>query len=123
MTDKSDKLITTTTQIVDPNKIKQIEYIIAPYGQIQSINGKQSSLLIEDKEFIVFMPEIARIHLGNTLDFKIKKIEDKEAILQFTKDSNTVLYIPEPTDSIITGNEANKSQIIINGMVIMDMNQ
>ncbi|MEI8009087.1 MAG: hypothetical protein WCI00_07055 [bacterium] len=59
---------------MDPSKIKQIEYIIDPHGQIQSINTKESTLTIENKGFIVLMPEIAKIHLGNTSDFKIQKI-------------------------------------------------
>lgn len=41
MTTKSNKLLATTTELVDPNKIKQIEYIISPSGQIQSISNKE----------------------------------------------------------------------------------
>jgi len=31
------------------------------------------------------------------------------------------VYIPEPTDSVVTGNEATKAQITINGIDIMDL--
>jgi len=75
ITQQSNKLLATTTQLVDPNKIKQIEYIINPHGQIQSISNKESTLRIENKELVVFMPEIAKIHLGKTSDFKIQKID------------------------------------------------
>ena len=121
ITDQSNKLLATTTQLVDPSKIKQIEYIIDPHGQIQSINTKESTLTIENKGFIVLMPEIAKIHLGSTSDFKIQKIANTWAINEFTKDSNTIVYIPEPTDSVVTGNEATKAQITINGIDIMDL--
>lgn len=41
----------------------------------------------------------------------------------FKKNSNTLLYIPEPTDSIITGNEATKTKITINGNDIIDLSK
>jgi len=76
ITSQSNKLLATTTEIVDPNKIKQIEYIINPHGQIQSINTKISTLESENKEFIVQMPEIAKIHLGLTSKYKILTLAD-----------------------------------------------
>lgn len=32
-----------------------------------------------------------------------------------------LVYISEPTDSVITGNEASKSKIIINGKDVIDL--
>ncbi|MEI6672320.1 MAG: hypothetical protein WCL02_02940 [bacterium] len=113
----------TTTQLVDPNKIKQIEYIIDPHGQIQNIGTKESTISIENKEFIVSMPEIAKIHLGATNDFIIQKIANTGAIHEFKKNTSTLIYIPEPTDSIITGNETTKSTIHINGNDILDLSK
>lgn len=118
---QSNKLLAATTQLVDPNKIKQIEYIINPHGQIQNISIKESTLTIENKEFIVLMPEIAKIHLGMTERFEIQTLRDSWAASQFEKNKNTVLYIPEPTDSVITGNETTKSKIIINGIDVIDL--
>jgi predicted RNA-binding protein with RPS1 domain len=69
------------------------------------------------------MLDIANIHLGKIADFKIQKIENTGAVVEFAKNSNTLLYIPEPTDSVVTGNEATKSQITINGMTIIDLDQ
>lgn len=123
ITNQSNKLLATTTQLVDPSKIKQIEYIIDPHGQIQSINTKGSTLIIENKELIVLMPEIANIHLGTTDKFKIQKLADSGAINEFWKDGNTFLYIPEPTDSVVTGNEATKSKITINGIDVIDLDK
>ncbi|MEI6118601.1 MAG: hypothetical protein WCP92_05245 [bacterium] len=59
---------------MDPNKIKQIEYIINPNAQIQSITTKVSTMIIENKEFVVLMPEIAKIHLGLTSNYTIKTL-------------------------------------------------
>lgn len=121
ITNQSNKLLATTTQLIDPNKIKQIEYIISPQGQIQSISNKEATLTIENNEFLVMMPEIAKIHLGKTDTFTIQQITDTWAASEFKKDKNTVLYIPEPTDSVITGNETTKSKIIINGIDAIDL--
>jgi hypothetical protein len=41
---KSDKIIATTTSLIDPNNIKQIEYIIDTYGQIQNIKNIKTKL-------------------------------------------------------------------------------
>ena len=123
ITDQSNKLLATTTELVDPAKIKQIEYIISPNGQIQSINGKTSALTIDNKEFVVKMPEIANVSLGTTSDFDIQKLTDSGIANTFKKDANTLLYIPEPTDSVITGNEATKSKININGIDVFDLTQ
>ena len=123
ITSQSDKVLATTTQLIDPNKIKQIEYIITPHGQIQSISNKQSTLTIQNKTFVVAMPDIANIHLGATNEFEIKKLNDSWAINTFEKNKHTLLYIPEPTDSVITGNEATKTKITINGLDVIDLNK
>jgi hypothetical protein len=39
----------------------------------------------------------------------------------FAKNANTLLYIAEPTDSVITGNEATKSKITINGVDVINL--
>ena len=61
---------------MDPSKIKQIEYIIDPNGQIQSITNKVATLAVEDKKFVIEMPEIAKIGLGATNTFSIQKLTD-----------------------------------------------
>ncbi|MEI7918874.1 MAG: hypothetical protein WCH65_01305 [bacterium] len=40
----------------------------------------------------------------------------------FSKNANTIIYIPEPTDSIVTSNEASSSKITINGKDVFDIN-
>jgi hypothetical protein len=80
-------------------------------------------MIIENKEFVVLMPEIAKIHLGLTNTYKIKTLANSGAIGEFTKDSNTLIYIPEPTDSVITGNEATEKKITINGKDVLDLTQ
>lgn len=72
----SNKVLASTTELIDPSKIKQIEDIVTPQGQIQSISNKGYSLIIENKEFIAVLPEIAKIHLGATQNFKIQTLAD-----------------------------------------------
>lgn len=76
MTDKSKKLLATTTELVDPSKIKQIAFIIDPHAQIQNLTDNISSLTIENKELIAIMPETAKIHLGNAANYQIQKLAD-----------------------------------------------
>jgi len=76
MTTKSNKLLATTTQLIDPSKIKQIEYIIDPNGQIQSINNKEFELTIKNQQFIINLPEVADVIFGSTNNFKIQAITD-----------------------------------------------
>lgn len=63
MTSKSNKLIATTTELVDPNKIKQVDFVLNPNGQVQSINQGEFALTIQDKKLVVNMPDIAKIYL------------------------------------------------------------
>jgi hypothetical protein len=73
---QSNKLLVTTTQLVDPTKIKQIEYIINPNGQIQNINNKEYSLIIDSGAIIAQMPEIVEVSMGASENFTIQKLVD-----------------------------------------------
>jgi len=67
------------------------------------------------------MPEIAKIRLGAISDFKIQTIKNTGDIATFKKNTNTVIYIPEPTDSVVTGNESTKTKITINGIDVFNI--
>jgi len=69
-------LLATTTQLVDPNKIKQIEYIISQNGQIRSINETPVPLTIENKQLMIRIPNVSDINLGASDTFTIQSIED-----------------------------------------------
>ncbi|MCX6825442.1 MAG: VCBS repeat-containing protein [candidate division SR1 bacterium] len=123
ITNQSNKLLATTTELVDPSKIKQIEFILNPHGQIQSINNKTATLTIENKKIIGTLPNIAKIDLGLSNQYKIQTLIDSGAISEFKKDSNTLIYIAEPTDSIISGNQATTTKVTINGIDVIDINK
>lgn len=76
ITSKSNKLLATTTELVDPAKIKQISYIVSPNGQIKSISDGPSSLSIQDGMLMANLPGIADITLGHAEDFTIQKAVD-----------------------------------------------
>ncbi len=121
MTNQSNKLLATTTQLIDPNKIKQVQYIVSPNGQITNINTTPYTLTLENKSIVAIVPEVAKIVLGKSKNFTIKNITDSWAVYTFAKNENTIIYIPEATDSIITGNKSDTSKISINGIDIFDL--
>jgi len=123
ITTQSNKLLATTTQLVDPTKIKQIEYIINPNGQIQNISNKEYTLTIDSGAITAQMPEIVDIHLGASENFTIEKLSDSWAAITFGKNENKILYIPEPTDSVITSNEVSNKKITINGADVFDLSK
>jgi len=123
ITEQSNKLLATTTQLVDPNKIKQIEYIISQNGQIRSINETPVPLTIENKQLMIRIPNVSDINLGASDTFTIQSIEDTWSISESEKDENTIIYIPEETDSIITSNEATRTKIRINDVDIIDIDK
>lgn len=121
ITSKSDKLLATTTQLVDPNKIKQIAYIIDEQGQVQSIDNTPYELDIQNGKIVIRMPETANIYLGKSNTFSIVSTQHTGDIATIEKNKNLLIYIPEPLDSIITGNEANKTRITVNNKAIIDL--
>lgn len=122
ITAQSNKLLSTTTEIVDPTKIKQIERIITPNGQIQTINETASTLTIEQKKIVAKLWEIAEIKIGASNNFNIITATESWTIKDIEKNGNMMIYIPEPTDSIVTNNEASKDNIVINNEVtILDL--
>lgn len=120
ITSQSNKLLATTTELVDPNKIKQIAYIVHPNGQIRSIKNKNFTLTVINKTFTVQLPEIADISLWLTKDFTLQKLADSWALNEINKNKNLLIYIPEPTDSIITENTTTQEKIVINGNTVFD---
>ena len=121
MTKKSEKLLATTTQLIDPTKIKQIPYITHPHGQIQSLHDDDFYLTIQDKNIIAQLPEIAEIHLWESKNFTIKTIENREELSNRDKTKNTFFYLPEPIDSIITENTSDKNKITVNKQTALDL--
>lgn len=77
MTAKSNKLLATTTELVDPSKIKQIAYIVSEKGQITSINDEIVPLSIENGNIVATIPDIANITLGQSDTFRIESVEDE----------------------------------------------
>lgn len=72
---------------------------------------------------MAFIPDVAKVHLGKMTDYEIKTLKDTGAIDTFKKQRTTLLYVPEPLDSVITGNEATTSKITINGIDILDIDR
>ena len=47
----SNKILTTTTQLIDPNKLKSIDTIITQYGQIKNLTNQKLELTSDNGNF------------------------------------------------------------------------
>jgi len=118
ITSNSDKLLATTTQIIDPSKIKQIQVIVDENWQVQNMLGKDINLDI-NSDIHVNVQDLWKIYLWKSNSFSLQKIESWSDIQDIKK--NTIFYIPEQTDSTIKSNIVKLNQIIINGNKILDL--
>jgi len=107
-------LLTTTTSLIDPTKIRQVAVIISPSGQIQNISEQVATLSFANGQVINDIENIARISYGSSQLFAIYSFENTEALTSRDQDENALLYIPEQTDSIISRNEIKNKKLWIN---------
>jgi len=64
---------------------------------------------------------IGSVNYGLSSLFNIISVTSGE-LTSRSKDQNTILYSPEQTDSIISGNQISNKQLFINGKSVMDFN-
>lgn len=121
LTETSDKLLTTTTSLIDPTKIKQIKVLIAPDGQIQTLGEEINTLHIISGQVIVEIPTIGTVNYWLSTLFDIVSLT-KDELTSRSKNQNTILYIPEQTDSVISGNIISNKKLLINGKSVIDFN-
>lgn len=121
ITKESEKVLITTTQLIDPGKIKQIQITITPQGQIQNNTDQKQVLYIDQGNFQVYIENIVRYTLGKTNTYKRNQIKTPDAIESEKK--NILRYIPEQLDSIISGNTIKDNKLYINNQVVMDLTE
>lgn len=118
---KSDKLITITTQLLDYENIKQFPIIIDKYLNIQNIESKDIVFTL-DSWFLFDINSIWKINISSDT-FKLEEADISEDVINMyisnqmsgsDKGKNVLFYIPEQEDSILTGNEVRNSTIYIN---------
>ena len=123
MTQGSEKLLTTTTSLIDPNKIKQIQITVSPDGQLQNLTDKASTLMFISGQVIHEIDQIGTINIGRANEFIVQQMKDIETLQTRGKDRNAFLYIPEPTDSVISGNTIKGNKLLINQQSVIDFAQ
>lgn len=119
LTETSDKLLTTTTSLIDPTKIKQIKVIIAPDGQLQNLGEEIHSMQIMSGQVIVEVPTVGTINYGLSKLFSIISLTSGQVDSR-SKDQNAIIYSAEQTDSNITGNTITDKRLLINGKAVID---
>ncbi|MCF7835358.1 VCBS repeat-containing protein, partial [Candidatus Gracilibacteria bacterium] len=123
----SEKLLATTTLLVDPNKLEKIELILDQSGQIQNNENNEINLSYENGKLTTQIQGIGSISRTNQ-NFDIIQIENDEENLEqdlssllFENNSkNTFYYIAEDTDDSIQENKVIQNNIIINSRDIFD---
>jgi len=120
LTEASNKLLTTTTELTDPTKLKQIQFTIDPNGEINNLTQKINTLRIESGEVISNIQDIGNIFIGTASEFSVQTVADTGGIANWAKDATALLYSPEATDSIVTGNSIVNKKLLVNGHEIID---
>lgn len=123
----SEKIIATTTSLIDPYKIKQIEYLIDANWQIQNTNNTKTNLSSTKIKRQINIDSIGIVSFDNK-NFNIIQIPQDETwtydniqdILQNNLNENTFYYIPEILDDTITENTIIQNNIIINSRSVFD---
>ena len=130
----SEKLITVTTQLLNMENIKYFPIVINNKLQIDNIIWNKITFSL-NSGFLFDIKWIWTIS-ANSSSFTLAEIDLQEGtIAQIEeiidtrmsrsdryKGKNVIFYIPEKTDSIITGNTATNSSISINGKTVFDIN-
>jgi|GEM_PF-753707 hypothetical protein len=124
----SDKLLTTTTQLVDPSNIKKFPIIIGNNLEISNIENNEINLVLDEK--ITFeIKNIGNIKISPD-SFKIQAVDVSEENLQQVvealidskyENKNVLIYLPEVIDSLIEKNEVDNDAIIINNVKVFDL--
>lgn len=120
MTKSSDKLLATTTQLIDPSKMKQMILSIDTHGQLNAFGDQTTLLQTQDANLHIKVGTIADISLGASQHFALKAITSQD-LTNLSTSQKTLRYLPAATDSIISGNEIQDNALIINGQKIRDL--
>ena len=118
----SDKLLTTTTQLINPDKIKEVSFIVTPSLKIKNLDNNSVSLLSNTSNGLsIAVSDLANIHIGDAGDFSLQQINNITNFTPWNIQGNTITYIPENTDSFITSNSVQWSAIQINNTAVFDV--
>ncbi len=124
----SDKLITSTTQLISPENVRKFPTILSKNLKFINIENNEIEFLLDD-ELKFDIKEIGEIGVNiNSLNFQWVGVseENLENVIEKLienkySNKNVLIYIPESTDSIIESNETKNSSIFINNEKVFDL--
>lgn len=118
----SPKLLTTTTQLINPDKIKEVALIVTASLKVKNFDGQDVSLLSEPGQWLfIDMNDKARVRIGEANTFGLQQINSLSNIQLDTVNQNRIIYIPDTADSVITSNSVQGNRIQVNGETIFDL--
>lgn len=139
----SDKLLSITTQLIDPSKLRTFSAILSSQGQIANIANLPATLSFNKQKVLTTIGDQI-ISLGKIEDFTVQATDPvstmeslsctdpqctevtgngTDVVIQHLYNSNTLTYIPVPTDSIVTINTLQSNKIIINDDIAINLDQ
>lgn len=126
----SEKLITVTTQLMNQENIKYFPVIVDNKLNINNIIWNKINFVLKSGKAVFDVQSIWTIstklngfnlkkimYSGDVLDLYIEHLMDTS----WYKWQKTLFYIPETTDSIITGNDVEGSGIYVNNKKVFDI--
>lgn len=124
----SEKLITTTTQLISPDNIKMFSTVMSKKIEFTNMDNKEIHFEL-DNSFKFKIKDVWEINLTiNNLNFQEIGVseENLENIITTMVNNkfankNALIYIPEATDSIIESNEIKNNSILINNETVFDL--
>ncbi|MCK9466717.1 MAG: FG-GAP-like repeat-containing protein [Candidatus Absconditabacterales bacterium] len=125
----SEKLITTTTQLTNPENIKMFSVIMSKKIEFTSLDDKAINFELDNKlNFTI--NDIGEINIDianlNLQEIAVSE-ENLETVIEALAtnkylNKNALIYIPEKTDSIIESNKIKNNTILVNNENIFDLN-
>lgn len=106
---------------MDPAKLRSTDIIITQDAQIKNLASKEVYLNIYSGNLEIQAQDVGRVQIGTKNEFTLQTYDPENTIEGQTENKNILLYQPEPTDSIISGNKIQGRKIIINGAEVFDL--
>ena len=108
----SEKLLTTTTQLVSPSQLKEFVLAIDDSLNVYNLNDNNISLNLSDG---------IQVGIDNIWNFTLSEQNFRLTTWINNTNNNFFVYIPQETDSIITSNIVAWNKIVINDNTVFDL--
>lgn len=116
----SDKTLVTTTELIAPTKLKEFALVVSQDAQVKNLANLNIKLISRENKLAYSVAKIGRIDVGSFSDFTYRMEKNQTAITTNSLQNNEIIYIPERTDSFVTGNELIGKSLQINGREIFN---